>query len=291
MANNLFALTGSAGEPNLKRVRVSAEVQNQLAGLFVAYDAAFREGVDEEIQFTRDWKPDDDQLLTLPASPEVQQVLDQINAGPLGLEEVNPGAFDQQAIRALLFCPEDNANGPVYFQYFYAQQRLSRRALTLVVDGDTFTRLDGPAFAIGSKIDGVIEGGVVKFKSFNILKRVFDFLANYTAASDEQIAEFAALPVLHVEDVDALIGITNQTSRKLISAVAQSGILDRVPVNNIVQQAAEFGINLITADGKIILPTDKSELKNLLRFLDNGLYVSPLEQQRFVANSKRPLGI
>jgi hypothetical protein len=270
MANNLFALTGSAGEPNLKRVRVSAEVQNQLAGLFVAYDAAFREGVDEEIQFTRDWKPDDDQLLTLPASPEVQQVLDQINAGPLGLEEVNPGAFDQQAIRALLFCPEDNANGPVYFQYFYAQQRLSRRALT---------------------IDGVIEGGVVKFKSFNILKRVFDFLANYTAASDEQIAEFAALPVLHVEDVDALIGITNQTSRKLISAVAQSGILDRVPVNNIVQQAAEFGINLITADGKIILPTDKSELKNLLRFLDNGLYVSPLEQQRFVANSKRPLGI
>lgn len=265
MANNLYALIGPVGAVDVRRVRVSADVQNQLAGLFVAYDASFREEVEEEIPFTRDWKPDDDQLLTLDASNEVNELLQRLQAGPLALDEIATEHFDNEQVRALLFVPDDDAN-VVYVQYFFAHQRLSRRALTLIVDGNTFTRLTGPAFAIGAKIDPIIEGGAIKFKNFNVIKRIFDVLANYTVASDEEIVTFSQLPTIHVEDVNKLISKMTQTNRKLITAVAESGILDRVSVDDIVNEAAALGINVAVADGSIVLPKDRGELKALLRF-------------------------
>jgi len=42
-----------------------------------------------------------------------------------------------------------------------------------------------------------------------------------------------------------------------------------------------------TPDGKIILPTNPTQLRRLLRFLDEDYYESALSQTRFLSNSKR----
>ena len=39
--------------------------------------------------------------------------------------------------------------------------------------------------------------------------------------------------------------------------------------------------------GKIVLPESPSELRKLLRFLDEDYYESPLTQTQYVSNSKR----
>lgn len=288
MPNNLFALVGDLTSTELRRVQVARDVQEQLAGLFVAFEGNFREGVDEEVPFSRDWKADDDELLRLPASDQVLAICEQVRAGALALEPIDPQGFQGQGIRALVFSPNDEAS-PLYIQYFSAAQSLGRRVFTLILDGETFSRLNRPAFSLGTKIDGIVEDGHLKFKNFNIIRRIFDVFSTYVEASDDQIENFADIEQVHIEDVERFKAITNQTTRKLISAVSQSGIFNELDVQTIEQSASSVGLVVSVANGKVVFPADKAKLKLLLRFLDHGVYQSPLAQRRFITNSKRPL--
>ena len=68
-------------------------------------------------------------------------------------------------------------------------------------------------------------------------------------------------------------------------------VLQQVPINDIKAIAVEFQINIVCVDvdgeTKIQLPEEKAELKNLLRFLDEDYYKSPLSKMNFISNSKR----
>lgn len=285
MPNNLYALVGDRQEIDLRRVQVSAEIQGQLAGLFFAYRDDFMDGIDEEIEFTHDWKADDDQIFFIEDNEQAEEISQRLTAGALDFEPIDPANFQNENVRALLFSPNDD--GDFLVQYFYASQHLSRRGFTLFYDGDTFTKFEEPGFSIGRKIDLIFENGRLKFKNFNIAKRVFDVLGNYTEASDVQIDDFAGIEAVHIEDLDAFKGILNQTTRRLISAISAEGTMEDLPVQDIVESAEAVGLAIAIADGRIVFPMDKLPLKHLLRFLDHGIYNSPLApDRRFIANSK-----
>ncbi|NTS63775.1 DUF4868 domain-containing protein [Sphingomonas sp. HHU CXW] len=286
MSNNLYALVGQRGSADLRRVRVSHDVQSQLAELFSAYYANFHQGIDEEVTFSRDWKPDDDQILTLPLNEEITALMDTVRAGPLSLTEIDPNDFQNENIRAIAFAA-DGVDETLYIQYFFAHQRLAQRAMALVLlEGNTFTRLTGPAFSIGSKIDAIIENGLVKFKNFTILKRIFDVFSHYTIASDQEVIAFSQLNMVVAEDINHILSNITQTTRKLVSAVSDSGILHRITTAEIVAAAQSVQVEVSLVDDKILLPRDKAKLKTLLRFLDHGIYQSRLGAFTFMTNSK-----
>ncbi len=289
MANNLYALVGPRNEIDLKRVQVTHEVQNQLAGLFHAYYDEFTEDVDEEIEFSHDWKADDDELLFFADHTQANQISDILAEGSLELDLIEPDNFANERIRALIFCPV--SDGSWYFiQYFYSSQHLSRRGFTLKFDGETFTRLSEPGFSIGKRIDSVFEHGRLKFKNFTVLKRIFDVLGAYVEASDERIEDFGELSIVHIENMDEFKAATNQITRKLIAAISEEGTLEEINIEHIVARAEDLGVAINVAEGRIVFPTNKPALKQLLRFLDHGIYSSPLApERRFEANSKRPL--
>jgi hypothetical protein len=288
MPNNLYALVGDRAAHDVLRIQLTHEVQNQLSGLFLAYEDAFRQNIDEVVPFSHGWKADDDEVLFIPANDQVNAIIAAVAGGALALQAVDPLEFESQSIRALVFSPDDNGS-KLLVQYFSSTQQLSRRTFSLVFDGDTFTRLSGPAFSIGSKIDIIIENNQVKFKNFNITKRVFDLFGTYVEASDDQIEQFAQEEGVHIADVEAFKAINNQTTRKLLSAVASSGILNQVDVQGICDRAGGIGVDIQVDSGRIVFPMDRAGLKLLLRFLDHGVYQSPLIEQRFMANSKRAI--
>jgi hypothetical protein len=81
--------------------------------------------------------------------------------------------------------------------------------------------------------------------------------------------------------------------RRKIALVQQSGILQNVPLHEMKAVAIDFGIPFTTVDEDgtevICVPDNKSDLKKLLRFLDEDYYKSPLSKTHFVTNSKRVL--
>ncbi len=72
----------------------------------------------------------------------------------------------------------------------------------------------------------------------------------------------------------------------------QSEILDKIDVEETKKTALLFNITIDTAivDEKvvIILPANKSDLKKILRFLDEDYYQSILLSKPFLSNSKKP---
>jgi hypothetical protein len=60
-------------------------------------------------------------------------------------------------------------------------------------------------------------------------------------------------------------------------------------VDDILEKANGLGLNLEAEGEKIVMPTDKKDIKKLLRFLDDGIYEAPLSTKKYMTNSKRPL--
>jgi len=57
----------------------------------------------------------------------------------------------------------------------------------------------------------------------------------------------------------------------------------------IVKVAAQFDIQLPLEGGRIVIPADKKQFKEVIRLLSDDVLESPLTGDRFVAASKRKL--
>lgn len=283
MTQNLFAACRSQdNELSVKRVRVTQPVQAQIEQLFLAQEQAFMGGITEEIDFDGSWKPDTNELLTIGLPDQAAAIVDAIAANPLALPDIDAANIADEGVRAL-FVGDANR---ILVQRFAPPQILSRR-FSLLLDNNTFKRLEDPAFALDVRLTCIIRDNRIKFKSFHSLRQIVDLFDLYQEATDEVLADFAECAILDVDDEDLLKQNADQTCRKLIYAISRSGVLDRHTADAIQTAGQTLGLVISLRDGKIAVPTDRKELKDLLRFLDDGLYEASLSGQRYVTNSKR----
>ena len=284
MPINLLAICGNPGEATVKRVRTSAAVQESLTGYFYALEFKFREGIEVERTYDSRWSPGVEELATLPINAEATAISTKINSGILALEEIDGGSFEQMRIRALAVQQETGGNNRLLIQAFAASQRLSRK-MAFISSANTFDRIDTAAFTLSTNIDVVIEAGLIKFKSYHIAKRVLDLSVHYKEATDADIRAFAQHPLIQVE-ADALIGIASQPLRKLISSVQSSGVLDNEDADTLSAKANGL-VPLNVEEGKVVVPLNKAELRDLMAFLDHKIYRSPVDDDPYETNSHR----
>ncbi len=120
---------------------------------------------------------------------------------------------------------------------------------------------------------------------------MFDVSEYYKEATDGDIKQFASMACLMVSDSAQLVQISDTWVRRKIWLISQSQILDKVPMADIKAVATEFHIDFNTEINngveKLLIPTDKKQLKTILRFLDEDYYKSPLLSNYYLANSKR----
>ena len=90
-------------------------------------------------------------------------------------------------------------------------------------------------------------------------------------------------------DADQLKGQMDQTSRKLVRGITGSGVLGNFTADQIKARADQLNLGLELQDGKIVMPSEKKDVKALLRFLENSVYTGPFSGTTYVTNSKRRL--
>lgn len=288
MPINLFALCRPAQQLEVKRVSLTQPVQAKIEGIFQAQAAAFLDGVTEEVDFGGDWKPDPDEILVIDAPAEAEAINAAIIANPVALANIDAANFEQEAIKGLFVVMQNGGQSRVLIQAFSAQQILQRR-FSLMLDGNTFKELTEPAFTLDNYIAAIMEGGKLKFKSFFNVKRIFQLSQFYQEASDQQIDGFCAHASLEVADVAAFKAVADQSIRKMVHAIVKTKILDNYPVDDIAAKAAALGLAITLNGGKLVVPTERKDIKILFRFLDDGIYQAPLSATKYVTNSKRPL--
>lgn len=287
MPQNLFAACRINGALVAKRVRLDQAVQQQIEDIFNQQEAEFRDGITSEVDFDGSWTPDDDEFLTIDVPQEAALFTNTLNANPVAIPDIDTANFEAEGIKGIFTGVAANGAMKVLVQRFSPQQILSRR-FSLLQNGNAFRHLSEPAFSLDTGLTCIIEGGKIKFRSFHKLRAVINLLDVYRAATDQEVQAFAAHAHFEVADAAAFVATADQTIRKLVHAISNSGVLSNHTVVQIETACNAVGVAVTINNGRLIMPTDRAEIKKLLRFLDDGLYQAPLTGVRYVTNSKRP---
>jgi hypothetical protein len=287
MPQNLFAACRTDGELVAKRVRLDATVQQTVETIFNDQETSFRECVTNDVAFNGSWTPDSDEFLTIDVPAEAAIFEAAIRANAMAVPDLDTAHFADEGIKALFTGRVVNREAIILVQRFTSQQVLSRR-FSLLQQGNAFRQLTDAAFTLDTSLACIIENGKIKFKSQQKLRSIVDMGELYRAATDQEVRDFAGHARLSVGDVPAFVAITNQTSRKLIHAVASNHALDNYTPAEIQTAAQSTSLNVNIQNGKIVMLADHQGIKALLQFLNESRYSGPLSHHPYVTNSQRP---
>lgn len=289
---NLFALTDDPANRRL-RFSLSSDVQADLTALLRQQEINFNANGLDEIPFDGKYKPDPGEVLLIEEFDDIDGLSEAV-ASPLSITEILPTPEVFDTIKAL-FSGYIGSDGipVVLLQYFDKKRVISTNGLSIFHASNVYKKIEGIGLTIDTKITAIIREKSLKFQSFHLLRQIFDLSAYYKEATDVDIQQFAGLSCLSVNNSAQLLTISDSWVRRKLWLISQSQILQKVPVCDIKAVAAEFSIQLetIVNDGteKIVIPDTKKDLKTFLRFLDEDYYKSPLLQNRYLTNSKRPV--
>lgn len=243
----LYAFCQENGNSVVKHVQLNAGLQNGIGTYFQALEQAFLAGIQHELAFTGDWKPDDDQMLVVSGLADAQSMLDAAALNAVALPTVDAANFGNEGIRALF---TEIGNGParrLLVQNFSPQQILSTK-FTLLHDGNVFRQVDEPMFSIDKTLVAIVTvNGDVKFKSFFMARRVFDLSPAYQVATNAEVQGFCGHGSLAVGDPAAFLADADEGIRKHIHTITKLNILGQHQVAHIEARAVQmqFPLNVV----------------------------------------------
>lgn len=288
MAQLYAACRGNNGL-TVKHVQLAPALQNAIGAFFEAHELTFLNGINETLPFTGDWKPDDDELLRLPTLAEAQPLLAAAALNAVALPVLDAANFSTEGVKALFTALGNGAERRLLVQNFSPQQLLSTK-LALLFDGNVFRRVTEPSFALGTQLVAIVDAnGDVRFKNYQMLRRVFDLSAIYRQATDGELNAFCGHPSLAVADLNGFVGIADEGIRKAVHTLTSTNVLGLNPVAQIQAQATAIGFPMVVAGGRIEVPPNRHGAKALLSFLLDKVYRGAIDQRLFITNSNRPL--
>lgn len=283
----LFAITSNPAA-RVVRFPLTNELDAEIDAVFQAQFATFINGIEQTIAFDGRYSPDPGELLAIENYQDVDGMLDAV-ANPLGVDQYDPQVHSLSTIKALFSGMPLNGGGyRVLIQCFEARRLIATKGMALFFSGNTFQKMTDSGLTLDTKLLAVLEGSTLKFQSFHFLRRTLEVSEHFNEATNDEIQAFAAHERLQVDNVQNFLDAANTVIRRKITLITQSGVLDNFTTEQIVGTAQAFNVQVqVTQDGRIVLPTNPTQLRRLLRFLDEDYYESPLSQTRFLSNSKR----
>jgi hypothetical protein len=282
---NLFALTSSPGA-RIVRFPLTQELQDEIKTVFEEQHKAFTADIVETVEFDGRYRPDQGELLVIKNFADVDGLATAVK-NPLAVELFDPNVHSLETVKAF-FTGNPDGGDQVLIQVFERRRLIATKNVAFFFSGNTFQRMSDAGLTLDNKLLAILDGNDLKFQSFHFVRRVFDVEDHFKEATSAEVKTFANHDKLAAEDPAAFEAGANSLVRRKIALILQSGVLDNFTAEQIVATAQSFKLEIkTTQEGKISLPTNATELRRLLRFLDEDYYESPLSQTHFVSNSKR----
>jgi hypothetical protein len=291
MTLNLFALTSDPAK-RIVKFNLSNDVQADLTEYLKGQETSF-DLQQEEIAFDGKYKPDEGEVLCIESYDDIDNLESAIR-NPTSIDLVDPSEDFFYDIKALFSGYILTTGGvKILLQNFDRRKIISTNGLSIFHSANVYKKIEGIGLTIDHKLTATLAGGKLKFFSFHNARQIFDLSEYYKEATDDDVIDFSNLDLMKSIDNVKLLEMSDSWVRRKISLIQQSGILQSVPINEMKAVAAEFSIPFTTVtengDELIKIPDNKSDLKKLLRFLDEDYYKSPLSKTNFITNSKRVL--
>lgn len=295
--SNLFALVDDDDAP-IRRIPLTAALNTELAQLFAEQQTALL-GDRQPIAFTGSYNVDEGEIFTIadyPLPPAISQAI----GNPLTCPVLNLNT-ETHRIKTLFSGTWTAANKTVNFQVFDAGKLLSNRWTLIglpIQAGDTYKRLEEPGLILQDKLTAHFHNGTLHFSSYHNTKRFLDLADYYREATDTDLDDFAATDLFAFEDEASFKEQADSIIRKKIALLQKNEVLKNIAVTDIQTVANNFNAELpeehhitimVNDDGDLVIPKDKKQLKELIRFLDEDYVTAPLTKRKCLTNSKQYL--
>ncbi len=289
---NLFALLDDEQTP-IRRIPLTDGFQQELGNFFDDQHQRFV-GSRQEIEFTGSYNVDAGEIFRIQNYPLPGAIANALS-NPLNCPILNL-TEETHRIKSLFTGIWTDQKKQVRFQVFDAG-KLLKKGWTLIGSGDTYKKLEEPGLILQDKLTALYIDGNLFFISYHNTKRFLDLNNYFIEATDGDLDTFAANELFQFEDQDSFKGNADSIIRKKIALLQKNNVLDNLSVNDIEAVSNEFNqhvgdehkITIAVNDGKLIIPKDKKQLKELIRFLDEDYVTAPLTKRRCLTNSKKYL--
>ena len=288
MAEVVFAICRKRPDELVKRVPLSAEVQGEVTGLFLNQLHKFLNGRIERVPYNGFYKANDDEVLVLEQTEEIKNIINQASKNPTAVPILNTQDLHDEQVRSL-FCKVTYDGKELWaFQPFSTRNILSHK-FALWRDDNQFREMKEGSFILSDKLCVVIDGEDLLFTSTHALQSITYASAILFEATDASVKSFFESELFKVEDVEQASNATNSVTRKLIYQISESETLIKHTVEEIVSAASELGVELNVSEGRIVIPTDKARLKELLQILSEARFSGSITKSRYLTSGHRKL--
>ena len=277
------------GQNEARRIHLHQRVQKRLTAEFLAQKDAFLLE-SEAIDYDPQYKPDDGEEHFQIKEYALPVAYKKVIEGPDAVPAIETQDFDECRVRCIFGMSQNANKRELFFQNFDVGNVL-KRGTSFLARPDRFDELEETAVTLKDRISAYYDGKNLYFRSVNLVSRYLDLDQVFQEATNEQIETFVADKRFVQPDMDDFLAASDSWVRRKISVINARNILDSVGIDDIKRVASEFQVKLTTQRGPsgreaIVLPTDKKELKDLLRLFAQDLLQCAMTNDRFRVNSK-----
>jgi len=292
-APGLFALVDDPQLP-VRRIPLTATLKQELDEMLMLQLSVFL-GEKQSIPFTGSYNVDHGEIFTI-AEYSLPEVIGEFIANPLTCPVLRLNN-ETHKIKALYSGVWSDQNKKINFQVFDAG-KLLKTGFTLIGSGDTYKKLEEPGLILQDKLTAHYDNDTLYFSSYHNTKRFLDLADYYQEATDADLDTFAGSDLFSLEDETSFKANADSIVRKKIALLQKNHVLKDLQVSEIQSVADNFNLELpeehhiriaLDEEGKIVIPADKKQLKELVRFLDEDYVTAPLTKRKCLTNSKQYL--
>ncbi|QLK34214.1 DUF4868 domain-containing protein [Flavobacterium psychrophilum] len=256
---NFFAILKN---DSIKKIDLLQTITESIRNVFVNASLHLINDDTEEILFDGNYAVQEEEVLFV--NLELPINLTNATSNPIGLGVLDIN-IDQ--IKTLFWFE----NGVYYFQNFDNRKLLQNRNI-IFWDETSFNKFTENALIVENYINGLYKDNKFYFNNFVNANKIFNLSSFYQEATDKEITEFVKNDNISI-NLDWLLKNSNSLLRKQITLLEKSGILKNTNTKKVKISANHFKLKIeLTTDGKLILPENKKDCKNVLAFLNEQYY-------------------
>ena len=275
-------------EFNLMRIPLHQILQRELSQDWSIYYQNFTNEV-EEIPFNSGYNPESNQRFFLVDYILPEWLSEQDSGTVRNLDSI--GNFEEHfdSIAGIVgFARDDSEEDLVLFQNF-TRSRVIRPERAILKRDDVYEKARNPGLMLETKINAayrVSERRLIfdNFRNVNSYLQLDDL---FKEASKEEIMEILEHENLDPEDSEKVAINADQWTRKRFSMLADSNVLDEYTPIDIQRVAQDISFEIRVHNDRIIFPSEKREMKKLLKFLNEELFQGMITRTVYETNSKR----
>jgi len=292
MPLNFFALIKEGNNTYVNRIALGNNLQSELSDMFVEQRQAFVNDDVEVIAFDGQYKPEHDEILAI-GGFELPQIFKEAIDSPMTLEPLHFNEETNGKIVAIFSGLKEGESYKVMAQLFEGTRLIKPNLMNIVFGAnDEFQKLEHFGMTLDCKLTAYYADNQLHFKSYHFTRRIFDLTSHYREATNQEVIALANHEHFAPVEQDSFIAMADHVVRQTIARIQRNNVLGEFTVSELNAKAGEVNLDLnVNEDQKIVLPDSKRELKLVLSFFDDQLYLGPISGQKRVSNSSKLVAV